>query len=502
MTTEWNVAVIGFYHPINYFNRIIQGFSTRHWKAHFFPLFQYVYDANDKLPQEEYIQKLVDFLIDNNIRIILWIFLEVDKIVFEQVVTKYPQGYYIAFNIDDPYNVKVETLERLTYFQQVVTPYQFNISRYKAVGVSNVHYQKYPGDTITYKPLSSTVIDEMIASDPKYQYCPCDIAMYCETLLDLTPANRQVINQIGTWATERGWKFRIFGCTQLQKWWPDYYKWDPQSPLEICLIYNCAKVLINLSVNSRYINRYQFDILACGKATISNYQHRQVPWLKADGYHYIAVECPDGPSLEHRLLMFFESYQAKYGRRRLALKNNWQKFTDFILKLFVSDNFSSSLCYSLYQPRISDGQELYWAIKRFKRKGIYCWNWRVPDDFRAKDYYKSLSPNEQERHRLAEEWPGRIENLYLHWMIKCQDKFYLSRKHKGIKSNMNGGTIISNIADTCERTIEGLAILKDLAESRSVDKSQVIERLIKYIKCNPRVDVNKLVESYMLMRLY
>ena len=67
---------------------------------------------------------------------------------------------------------------------------------------------------------------------------------------------------------------------------------------------------------------------------------------------------------------------------------------------------------------------------------------------------------------------------------------------------MNGGTIISNIADTCERTIEGLAILKDLAESRSVDKSQVIERLIKYIKCNPRVDVNKLVESYMLMRLY
>ena len=123
------LTIISYYSLVEYLVSIKKLFESYFYNVSNFPLFQYAYDANDKIP--DYKEKLNDYLKNSKIDIVIWWFLDVPCEVFNFIKENNPKIYFIMYNCDDPNNVNIDTFEKGKIFNLIMTPCKSNLSNYK-----------------------------------------------------------------------------------------------------------------------------------------------------------------------------------------------------------------------------------------------------------------------------------------------------------------------------------------------------------------------------------
>lgn len=218
-----------------------------------FPLFKYIYDIHDKI--DNYIFLLKQFIIDNNIEIVLWWFVNISTDEFIDI-KKSTGVKYILFNWDEPYNWELCDLKNKSkYFDAVFVTCQETCSRYLENGTRYSHYL-LPG----FSPKIHNIRQSNKTDSEKYS---CDISFCCTNLYsdeksypDQYINRKNIVDKIYAAALEKKFVFHIYGPDFLKELYPESYR-GYCSYMDSQLVFNNSKINLCTHVvsnKSGYIN--------------------------------------------------------------------------------------------------------------------------------------------------------------------------------------------------------------------------------------------------------
>jgi len=186
-----------------------------------FPLFKYMFDEKEKI--DNYLELLIDYIKDNNIKIVLWWFigLSVDEFIKVKNATNVK---YIFYNWDEPYNWGISQIQdKMPYFDAALVSCKETLPIYLE---NNCQYAEclYPG-------FDPSVHFPMPEFDFEHINYVCDISICCTNLYedmnkypDQYIQRKKLIDDIYKNQSEYNYTFHIYGPEYLSTLYPYSYK--------------------------------------------------------------------------------------------------------------------------------------------------------------------------------------------------------------------------------------------------------------------------------------
>jgi hypothetical protein len=222
-----------------------------------FPLYRYSMDTYDKV--DDYIDLFIDYIIKNDIHVLLWWNFNIDTDKFKYIKDK-TNVKYILFNWDGPHTWSISDMKnKAPYIDAAYLSSRHTCKKFIKYGTQNVHWL-LPGFSPIYNFINNKLDNDVIN---KYE---CDISFCCTNLYNDTKnipekyINGQFINRknliddIYMNQEKYGYKFNLYGPEYLKELYPDSYI-GFASYFELNNIFNYSK--INLCTHLPY-NTYGY----------------------------------------------------------------------------------------------------------------------------------------------------------------------------------------------------------------------------------------------------
>lgn len=220
-----------------------------------YPLYQYAYDAHDKM--DNYVSHMEEFILLNNPDIILWWFFNIPAENMKLICNS-TKAKHIMFNWDEPYNWLLnDTKNKALFFDSVFVCSEEKFDDYIKYGTKHTHLL-YPGyDTNIYYPIT----------EKKYK---CDISICCTNLYINYPnqyIDRKIlIDNIYNNQEKYNYIFHIYGPKSFENLYPKSYQGYAKYT-DGNMIYNSSKINLCTHVQQnakKYLNERSIDILGSG----------------------------------------------------------------------------------------------------------------------------------------------------------------------------------------------------------------------------------------------
>lgn len=472
------IVIVSFYELKEYLMYIKELFLSYHYEVYHYPLFQYAYDANDKL--ENYKEHMVEHLSKIKPDVVLWWFLDVPSDVFKHVKACHPNIHYIMYNSDDPCNFNTETLEKAKIFDMVVSICQDNLKKYTMFsGVEKTHFSP-PGYNPNYFfPYYSPDV-EVDVEDRKYI---SDISIICYTLFDdpyfkfQQVPRKTLFSDIAKYCEENGMTFKLYGSPVLKEYFPDNYI-DDIDYFNQNKVYNMSKICLSTHPFCTKHTSFNFSdmrILGSGGLLLTD----KVKGL--DKFVTVGKEC----------LVLEEEYIKQIDR----ILNNYDKYLDIrkagheLSKAFTWDSWVEAIHLSisekffnpeLYKRAYNVEDDNAWDHFRTRgvKDGLIPFQFIVPKNFQHKDYAELNNLNTDD-----------VDQIYIHWFMNGKNPDYLVEKGGSSRIDIGGLNLSPDqwfIINTAFTKVE---------DFRTRDDG--LELLQKVCRNNPKLKVNDALAVYL-----
>ncbi|ARF10640.1 hypothetical protein Hokovirus_2_167 [Hokovirus HKV1] len=474
------IAIICYYDLKEYLIHIKEYLIEFLYEVIHYPLFKNAYDANDKI--NNYKEDLANFVLKNNVDIVIWWFLDVPPDVFKYVKEKNKNTFFIMYNSDDPCNVNEITFEKIKIFNMILTPCKEYLEKYKRIGgIKHVHFITPGYEPSIYFPCQKDEIDD------KYV---CDISMICYNLYDDKFFNQYIprktlINDIIEYCKKNKKIFKIFGPDTMKTLYPDNYV-DDIEYINKYKLYSSSKINIvthpfcnkQLSLNGEEI-----PVLACKGLLLMD---------KIKSHEEIFINMNNCVILEkdtyiNQINSILDMYNSNLKKINEIKNNGFKTASNYTWKLWVKNIhtyicelfFNEKLYAELYNHKTTDRNKLklHWLSKGINNKEI-CYDFNVPNEFNHKDYAASNNLDPE----------TNIKKLYFHWYTNSRDIAYITDKKN---QTINTSELNTNM----EQYFMICTALNGIRDYKNRDSS--LNNLNILCKNNPGVKINNILKSYL-----
>jgi hypothetical protein len=466
------ILIVSYYELKDYFLYIKTLFEQYMFTVSNYPLFRYVYDAHDKL--ENYEEHMDNYIGEYNPDIILWWFLDVPTLMFDNIKKYNPDKYFIMFNADDSVNTSYEVFAKAKNFDLVVTPCEEYIHLYNFhSGVQDVIHGPMGYDPEIFKQVDNKDYE-------------CDISMLTYNLfMDKNVFPNQVvykpelIDNIIKFSKEHNYKFNLYGSYVLSELYPDNYCGEiPYDKLH--LLFNNSKINIISSPDknrSLYINEYVFPILASGglllhdnTKDIDKILENNKNCILYDDYNYLS-------NIKHILENYDQYIHIKHTGVETATKYSWDNWVENIIKEYGKKYFSNDTYANLYDLNKNDDLLLYWLDTGIVKKE-FCFKFSVPENF---DY---------DQYILKYDIKKDIHFAYYHWNINSKHPRFMKKKKKQI-----GNGIITVEGTTTEDYYISCYLFNKIKQYNTRDDG--LKELDIFCSTIPYIKINSILKNYV-----
>ena len=255
-----NICIISYYGPKDQIKLASDSLKNTGLNTYDFPLYKYMNDANDK--KDNYFELLIDFIKKNNIKYLLWWYINIplDKFYILKDITGVK---YLFFNWDEPFNWNDCLLKYRSFYLDIVfVTCSDSLNKYLENGVKKA-ICLYPGfsSKFHYK-----ITDIEYEEFKKYD---CDISICCTNLYENEENypnqyinRKKLIDDIYNNQNKYKYIFHIYGPSYLKKIYPESYKGfiqynDQNKVFNYSKINLCTHVINN---QGGYLNERMFLI--------------------------------------------------------------------------------------------------------------------------------------------------------------------------------------------------------------------------------------------------
>lgn len=266
-----NICVVSYYGPIDTIKVAEEMLCIDDYKIFDFPLFKYMKDPHDKC--DDYMNLFIKFIKDNDIKIILWWFINIPTQNFINI-KKETGVKYLFFNWDEPYNWKdCDIINKMPHLDIAFVTCKETLQTYLENGTKHAYCLYPPFDKNNYYMI--TDINQSIIN--KYK---CDISICCTNLYDndeLYPnqyiKRKQLISDIYNGQLIHNYKFHIYGPLHLRELYPLSYRGMAKYD-ELNYIFNYSKINLCTHVMNNmdgYLNERSIIIGGSGGLLLVDY---------------------------------------------------------------------------------------------------------------------------------------------------------------------------------------------------------------------------------------
>lgn len=214
---------------------------------------------------EKYVQEFIDTINKENITNIIWWYIPVNNVLFEQMEKENIKCNNIYYNWDDPFNRTFVDMKNKCKYLDVALISSKDIEYYLENGCTEAE-TLYPAfsDNVHFP------IDIQLTNEQKAFY-ECDISICCTNLYDDDQIynkqyvkRKQLIDDIYNNQKKFGYTFKIYGPEKFSEMYPDSYN-GFVGYYDTHLVFNHSKINICTHVISEYygyLNERVFLILA------------------------------------------------------------------------------------------------------------------------------------------------------------------------------------------------------------------------------------------------
>lgn len=434
------LCIISFYELKEHLIHIKDIFTSFHYTVSHYPLFQYAYDSNDKIPN--YTEHMSNFLADFDI--VFWYFLDVPIDTFVHVKRNNPNICFIMYNSDDPNNFNLELLEKAKIFDIIITPCLDN-------------YKKY----IIHNRIKS-VLFAPFGYDPAFfgnrKDIGVDVALVCNLI-----HNTEFITEIADFCSVSGLSFKIYGQPALSSLFPNHYEPFPSYETET-LIYQ-AKINISLHKHKPYtaLNPHDIKILASGGLLLTD---NKISFMDPTQY----IQMADYKTQIMDIIKNPDKYkEIKINGQKFASNYTWEKIITSIHIQICKKYFNTELYKELYNGTWED------FINNGIKERHIGFSFNIPNNFDIEAYREvvgELSDNK----------------LYLHW--------YLNGKKKEFIKTSTGTLNISSYGTDYDTWIKVSKVIGKMYWNYwGIDDN--LKKLEKYTKVSPKMNINTIILDYL-----
>lgn len=418
------ILIVSYYELKDYLSYIKELFEKYTFTVIHYPLFQYAYDANDKL--ENYKEHMNTFIKEKEPEIILWWFIDVPADVFKYIKINNPNIIFIMYNSDDPINLGKELFDKAKNFDIIITPCKNSIHLYKShANVKTVLFGPMGSDPNFFYSLKD--FTEFTEEQTTYE---CDISMlFYNFYLDKSFYSPQIIYKndmidgIINFSKENNYKFKLYGTHLLNELYPDYYCGEVPY-YKLFFLYNFSKINIvssPFSNQSVYIGEYVIPILSSGGLLFHD-NTKDIEKILGDNKCAILYDSSNYIDKMTHILKNYDDYSiVKMNGLELAKKYTWDIWVENIYCEIGKRLFDGNIYKSLYNIESSVDPFDHWCNIGIKNREI-CYDFQVPDSFNHDDYIAAFNITNNPKY------------AYLHWFINSKNTLYLKKSSSGKSS--------------------------------------------------------------------
>jgi len=498
------ILFISFYELKEHMLYISNIFKKYNYEIKNYPLFQYAYDANDKI--DNYKDHMDAFIKTANPDIILWWFLDVPISVFQFIKSNNPNIYYIMYNSDDPHNINIDTLEKVKIFNLLVTPCKEYINKYKIYcGITNVLWIPPGYDPNYYYPIVNLNAGEYNENKKKYE---CDINIYCYNILlnELENQNQYVcrynlINDIIEYCKNNGKTFKIYGPLAIKEYFKDNYC-DDIDYFNFNKVFNYSKINICTHTycnKSLSLTEYEMKILGSGGLLFMD-KIKDIETFFEDDVHYVMIDKNNYITQIDKILNNYDNYtKIKCNGHELSKQYTWD---NFVLKIHIEITkyfFAPSLYFELYEEdikqsniyknstNISNETKLWetWLDIGLKRNHV-CYDFEVPTYFNYSLYSDDKKMDIK-----------NVKKMYIQWVNEGRSEDYVIVFEN--KQILSGGLDLKDINICTEDLFKLYTVFNDIKSSNKAIKNESLEKLGIICKNNYNIKINKCLDVYFML---
>jgi hypothetical protein len=264
------LCLVSYYGPVETIELAENALRDQDIDVYDFPLYRYSHDANDK--DEKYLDVFIKFIVDNEIDIVLWWFINIPTDRFKYIKEQ-TRTIYMFFNWDEPHNWSYCDIEKkMPYIDKAFVTCSGTLETYRRNGCEA--FCQYPG----YDPAINYIIETY--NFDEYSKYACDISICCTNLYDDKSKypdqyieRKKIIDTIYGAQKEFGFKFHIYGPGHFKKLYPGSYRefanyYDLNKIFNYSKINLCTHVLCNIP---GYLNERLFLIGGSGGLALVDY---------------------------------------------------------------------------------------------------------------------------------------------------------------------------------------------------------------------------------------
>jgi hypothetical protein len=239
------LCVVSYYGPIETI-KLAEDELSKYFDIYDYPLFKYIKE------QINYTDQFIKYIVDNNIKYVLWWFMNIDTPEFIKI-KKQTNVEYIYFNWDEPFNwPHCDIPNKMPYLDYAFVTCKETLQTYIDNGCKHA-YCLYPG----YSPNVNYMIDTL--NIDLYNKYSCDISFCCTNLYEnkkLFPDQyinrKELIDDIYKNQFIYNYTFYIYGPDYLKELYPESYKGFTKYE-QLNYIFNYSKInLCTHVLNNKY----------------------------------------------------------------------------------------------------------------------------------------------------------------------------------------------------------------------------------------------------------